>query len=310
MQNIITKDVATPRIEESLLKANSLGLEKLLTFVKERLMTPEADRHHKKLRDPLPKNKAPTFSSLYEVQKKESEKSAAIKADRNILQRIITAYDAGRSVDLPRILSHDIMAVPLAITDTNGQLRTGNKSVMIEKLSSGTERPRDFDRIDVTFDRYRESSIKCATRKKRSRGHAPIRRVFEDGSVPLPKAWSTFLALDENKVDLARFLPENLIAGAPADKIIIVGGGFEEEDTVKCSRSNIDIRGLKGFHEEADTRMILHCVHSDAEFLVVSSQDTDVFLLLVSHFDKMSCKQLWMKAGTSKKPNSHDSPEC
>ncbi|KAL9960047.1 hypothetical protein ACROYT_G033445 [Oculina patagonica] len=136
-------------------------------------MTPEADGHHKKLRDPLPKNKAPTFSSLYEVQKKESEKSAAIKADRNILQRIITAYDAGRSVDLPRILSHDLMAVPLAIADTNGQLRTGN-----------------------------------------------------------------------------------------------------------------------------------------AEFLVVSSQDTDVFLLLVSHFDKMSCKQLWMKAGTSKKPNSHDSLEC
>ena len=48
--------------------------------------------------------------------------------------------------------------------------------------------------------------------------------------------------------------------------------------------------------------MILHCLHSDAEFLVVSCQDTDVFLLLVSHFDKMSCKELWMKAGTSKKP--------
>ena len=48
--------------------------------------------------------------------------------------------------------------------------------------------------------------------------------------------------------------------------------------------------------------MILHCLLSDVEFLVVSCQDTDVFLLLVSHFDKMSCKQLWMKAGTSKKP--------
>ena len=32
------------------------------------------------------------------------------------------------------------MAVSLAIEDTNGQLRTGNKSVMIELLSSGTER--------------------------------------------------------------------------------------------------------------------------------------------------------------------------
>jgi len=85
-------------------------------------------------------------------------------------------------------------------------------------------------------------------------------------------------------------------------KIIIVGGGLEEEDTVKCSCPNVDIRALKGFHEEADTRIVLHCVHSNAELLVDSSQDTDLFLLLVSHFDKIRCKQLWMKAGTSKKP--------
>jgi len=47
--------------------------------------------------------------------------------------------------------------------------------------------------------------------------------------------------------------------------------------------------------------MILHCVQSDAEFLV-SSQDTDGFILLIAHLEKMSCKQLWMRMGTSKKP--------
>ena len=191
------------------------------------------------------------------------------------------------------------MAVPLAIFDPSSQLHTGHKSVLIELLSSGTERPRatpiagrstlvvdgqalvmalgrpsdcntiddlgdkfvkavlasgkDFYRIDVTFDRYRETLIKCTTRKKRSRGHAPIRRIIEDGSVPLPKSWSSFVALDDNKADLARFLSEKLLTGAPVEKIVIVGGGFEEEDAVKCSRLNIDIRALKGFHEEADT---------------------------------------------------------
>ena len=129
---MITKDVATTRTEESLLKANSPGQEKLDTSVKERLMAPKEDGKHKKLRDPLPKKKH---------KKKESEKSALIKADRSILQRIITAYDAGRRVDFPRILSHELMAAPLAISDTNSQPRTGNKSVMIELLSSGTERP-------------------------------------------------------------------------------------------------------------------------------------------------------------------------
>ena len=351
LQNIVTKDVATTRIEESLLEASSLGQEELISFVKERLVTPSEDGHQKKLRDPrpLPKNKAPTFSTLYEVKKNDTEKCAAIKADRNTLQRIITAYDAGRRVDLPQILSHELTAVPLAIFDVSGQLRTGNKWVMMEVLSSDTERPRvtpiaggstlvvdgqalvmalgrpsecntfddlgdkfvravlasgkDFHRIDVTFDRYRETSIKCMTRKKRSRGYAPIRNIIEDGSVPLPKSWSNVVAFDENKGDLARFLSDKLLAGAPVDKIIIVGGGFQEEDAVKCSNPNIDIRALKGSHEEADTRMILHCVHSDAEFLVVSCQDTDVFFLLVSHLDKMSCKQLWIRAGTSKKPN-------
>ena len=51
--------------------------------------------------------------------------------------------------------------------------------------------------------------------------------------------------------------------------------------------------------------MIVYCLNSDAEFLVILCQDTDVYLLLVSHFDKMSCKQLWMKADTSKKPKYH-----
>ena len=34
----------------------------------------------------------------------------------------------------------------------------------------------------------------------------------------------------------------------------------------------------------------------------MACQDTDVFCLLIAHIDKMRCKQLWMKAGTSKKP--------
>ena len=59
------------------------------------------------------------------------------------------------------------------------------------------------------------------------------------------------MALDDNKADLARFLSEKLLTGAPVEKIVILGGGFEEEDAIKCSRPNIDIRALKGFHEEA-----------------------------------------------------------
>jgi len=278
-----------------------------ITFVKERLIAPREDGHHKKLRDPVAKNKAPTFSTLYEVKKNDIENVCGHQSrQKHPSAHHYSIYDGGGRVDLPQILSHELMAVLLTIFDASSQLRTGNKSVMMEVLSSGTERPRvtpiagrltlvidgqalmvvmafgrpsdcntfddlgdkfvkavlasgkDFHRIDVTFDRYRGKSIKCATRKKRSRGHAPIRRIIEDGSVPLPKSWSNLVALDESKADVARFLSNKVLAGAPVDKIIIVGGGFEEEDAVECSSPNIDIRARKGFREEADTRMILH----------------------------------------------------
>ena len=46
---------------------------------------------------------------------------------------------------------------------------------------------------------------------------------------------------------------------------------------------------------------MLHAVHSQFHTVVVSSRDTDVLLLLVSHFHRMQCQHLWMKSGTSKK---------
>ncbi|CAB3983002.1 Hypothetical predicted protein [Paramuricea clavata] len=67
LQNIVTKDVATAEIQEFLLNAPGLGKEKLLTFVKERLVL-QINGTEKKLRDPLPKNKAPTFATLREVE--------------------------------------------------------------------------------------------------------------------------------------------------------------------------------------------------------------------------------------------------
>ena len=117
---------------------------------------------------------------------------------------------------MPEILSHERMAVPLAISEASSQLSTGDDPIMMERLSSDAERHRvtpiagrstlkidgqvlvmalgrplkdcnifndlgdkfvnavlASDRIDETFDRYRETSIKCATRENHSRDHAP-----------------------------------------------------------------------------------------------------------------------------------------
>ena len=46
LQNIATKDIATPSNEQSLINATTLGKQKLKTFVLQRLVTATADTSH------------------------------------------------------------------------------------------------------------------------------------------------------------------------------------------------------------------------------------------------------------------------
>ena len=88
---------------------------------------------------------------------------------------------------------------------------------------------------------------------------------------------------------------------APDDNCIIVAGGCKDEKEVQCSDQTKELGSLRAKHEEADTRVVLHCLHAVTQTFVVSARDTDVFVLLVAHFHKFSCSHLWMKSGTSRK---------
>ena len=229
--------------------------------------------------EPVRKNNAPTFATLYQVVKhtKDRDQKTVMKADRNVLRRLITSCETGRSVDLSSVLKHELLPVPVFL--------------------AGSE----YHRIDVVFDIYRDEAIKSTNRTRRSKTARPIRRLVEGRDVPLPKNWSNFLSLDDNKADLAHFLSEELCSQAPVDKEIVVAGGFRDELEVKSSTGATDLGPLKSTHEEADTILVLHAVHSQFHTVVVCSRDTDVLLLLVSHIQRMQCQHLWMKSGTSKK---------
>ena len=342
LQNIATKDLASEKIQLSLLNASNFGQEEIMKFVRDRILPPPAGEEPPVgFYDPIKKQNAPTFESLYQIPKKsdEKEKKTVVKADRNILVRLITAYQSGRQVDLPTILSHELFPVPLSLAEINGSLRTGNKAIMIEKLVEGLDCPPKIDlfgksscmvidgqalvvslgkpkdsvnfgdmsdaflravlqivkfcqRIDVVFDRYWEYSIKEITRKRRSKTNR---------DVPLPKNWSNFMALSENKADLARFLSEQLITRASESKEIVTAGGFRDELEVRSSTPTTPLSCLNANHEEADTRLAFHAMNVTNDAVVVSASDTDVLVILVSHFHRIHCKELWMKAGTSKK---------
>jgi len=89
---------------------------------------------------PLHRNNASTFATLYKVVKdsKVKDQKTILKADRSILQRLLTAYAAGREVDLPAVLTHELRPVPILLAEMNGTLRTGNKA---DVLTEGIECP-------------------------------------------------------------------------------------------------------------------------------------------------------------------------
>ncbi len=64
-----------------------------------------------------------------------------MKTDRSILQRLLTAYEAGRSVDMLHILKHELLPVPLSLAEMNGTLRSGNKAILADVLTDGITVP-------------------------------------------------------------------------------------------------------------------------------------------------------------------------
>ncbi len=80
-------------------------------------------------------------------------------------------------------------------------------------------------------------------------------------------------------------------------------GGYTDECKVQCN-NDIYIESLMANHEEADTRLILHSVNTNADHVTVYARDTDVLLFLLSHYDKMNSDKTYMMAGTLKKPTS------
>jgi hypothetical protein len=278
-----------------------------------------------------------------------------VKADRNLLQRLLNVVTAGRTVEMKNILKHELSPIPLSLANTAGEMNSTNKaeliSILLNKIETVSELPesdlktlflidghaliqamgkppgcltfgdyadafirsvtRHFGdnttQVDVVFDRYLGGdSIKSGTRAKRLNKKRPIRKLIDGPDVPLPQVWSQFIAMDENKADLAHFLSDMIIQKTkdlPNDYEMITGGGFTDHTGAKSTRRSKDDLKLNGNHEEADTRLILHAseaVNMGYQRIIVMCRDTDVMLLLL-HFIAHKAIEVWMISGTAKK---------
>lgn len=79
--------------------------------------------------------------------KKSDKQKATVKADRSVLRRHIIAYEAKRTVHLEDILKHELLTVPLplSLADTDGSLRTEQKSSLMEELCKKINTTQAFD---------------------------------------------------------------------------------------------------------------------------------------------------------------------
>ncbi|CAG2253275.1 unnamed protein product [Mytilus edulis] len=94
------------------------------------------------------------------------------------------------------------------------------------------------------------------------------------------------------------------------NKCLVLAGAFSNPEIVRqlSNEHVIDLPDLFCSHEEADTRILLHVIHSDKIFqqlnirgrIIVKCSDTDVLVLCVHYFKVLvSTEQMWFLTGST-----------
>ncbi len=174
--------------------------------------------------------------------------------------------------------------------------------IFIQKVTGNLH--GNITRVDLVFDQHLQNSIKGGTRTKRSTTLRKIRTIVSNDE-KMPADWHSFIEMDENKANLTQFLSTELERHVIQYGLeIVLSVGFDDAEKV-ASAAGIDFSYLRAAHEEADTRILLHAVDATTkgyERLIIQCRDTDVLLLLLLVFAHLLSPEIWMKAGTAKKP--------
>lgn len=156
----------------------------------------------------------------------------------------------------------------------------------------------NISRFDLCFDQYLDNSLKSTTRQKRG-SSATVR--FRPNN-EMPKSWHMFLNILENKRGLFVFLAakdehfvcnpyQDVIVTTLDTSVLLHSASTEDLDLSLLTLSN---------HEEADTWIFLHCQHASVhgmKYVMISTVDSDVLVLVVHFFDKLNFTELWIKFG-------------
>jgi len=108
-------------------------------------------------------------------------------------------------------------------------------------------------------------------------------RTLVTAATKIPKNWQAFLRVDNNKTDLFHFLAGLVFNTSAICEHVLV----TYDEHVRC-KTDINKHSIDPCsHEEADTRLILHCSHAaenGSKKVAIRTVDTDVVVLAITFF--------------------------
>lgn len=131
------------------------------------------------------------------------------------------------------------------------------------------------------------------------RGSGVRQRVVANASTP--RNWQKFMRIDENKRELFSLLSHQLVEKASAlsgDVFATVGEGVLSSVLTDMTQL------MPCTHEEADTRIMVHCkdaVLKGHTSITIRTVDSDVVSIAISMHDCIGAEELWIAFGTGKK---------
>lgn len=285
---------ANPAVRDTVRSAEQIGKQQLNQFVSERLCGSVS------ISEPLSRNKLPLFN-FKPCSKSRSAKGLKLmqlKTDCELFSRLYVACQS-RDGNLEEFFRHENHPYPPALSNL-GALRFGSKSdllscvcsdaqsmpdlsgivadamivdgaVAVQMLKPGCAKTFDeyrvkifcpflrsllqkVNRIDFVFDTYVADSLKSACREKRGSGL----KIQVSDTTKIPQNWQQFLRVNDNKAGLFHFLTKLPLADVVTKTVIMT-----YDSTVVQFGASVDTSEISPCsHEEADTRLLLHCLHA------------------------------------------------
>ena len=145
LASLATKDIAPSDVVNDLLTAEDRGKQYLISNVKQRLVDGSVQFY-----DTLRKHYSKTFVNMYKTAiSTQQSAQKSIKADRKLMQRLLNAVTAGRSVEMESILKHELAPVLLSLAKLGGQMNSTPKAKLVSILMAGISVPSDVPEADM-----------------------------------------------------------------------------------------------------------------------------------------------------------------